>query len=157
MKKSEEHIQEINEYIKNHQEEIREIAKEIVARRLILQAHFGLWLGTNLLLVLIFILTQVPLGVLGWTAIPWGFAVMLHAFNFVVFRNGWLKDWNEYAYAYTVFLFVTVSALLAFIDFMDDPDRQFKWYFWSLMGMGIFFVVHTIIFLLIRSQANRQN
>ena len=149
--------EDLQVYIATHQEALQEIAKEMVAKRIVFTVHFWLWVFTNLLLLLIFALTEVSMDTMFWTAVPWGFVVLLHGFNLVVFRNGWLGNYNEYAYAYHLFLFVTVTILLLFIDLNTPEIGVLDWFFWALMGMGIALFLHTVIFFILRRKSNHLN
>ena len=142
----------LSQYLIDHHDAIQEIAKEVVARRIMLKVDAGLWLGVNLLLLLIYSLTDVNLYTLLWSIVPWGLFVLIHLFNFKIFRNGWLSNYNEYAYAYSLFLYFVINILLIFIDVIDELPIKLNWYYWALMGLTIALFVHSIIFFIIQKR-----
>jgi hypothetical protein len=146
----------LKRYIEDHHDAIQEIAKEVVARRIMLKINAGLWLSVNLLLLLIYSLTNVTLFTLLWSVVPWGLFVIIHLFNYKVFRNGLFSNYNEYAYAYTIFLFFIINILLIFIDVIDATPISIEWYWWALMGLTIALALHTIIFFILQQRIKKR-
>ena len=156
MKKKPKTDAELEEFINTNQEALQEIAKEIVARRLILRTHIGLWIFVNILTGLIYELSDSVDHWYVWVVVPWAFAIMLHVFNFEMFRNGRLSSGQEYVFAYHVFLYVSINILLIFIDgFGATPLWIFDWFWWPLGGWGFLFLIHCMIYAKIDADFNK--
>ncbi len=140
----------IEEFIEENRETLTKIAKEIISRRIWLQINCTLWILTNIILIIVFYFVKIDFRILGWTAIPWGFAVALHTFNYKAFRNGWFGTTNEYVYGYGWFLYLFVSFLTAFIDFFESDAYTLDWWHWVFLGLSIAIIVETVVYFILR-------
>jgi len=145
---------DMEEFMEKNENVLEGIAKEIVARRLMLKLHFGLWISVNILTTLLYYLSESEDLWYLWVLIPWGMALALHYFNYYTFRNGLFATSNEYFFGYHTFLFIAINILLIFIDaftsFTINNGWTFDWFWYPLISwLGVYFL-NMIIYYSIR-------
>ena len=144
-------LNQMDPTVREYQAAIREIAKEIVARRIVLKYHIGLYFLANFITTLIYFLSSETDNWYLWVIIPWGLAIIIHIVNFYLFRHGLLGNVNEYLYVYHVVLFIIVNILLIFINgFTSSPRWQLDWYWIVLISWGGAFILHSLIYFVIK-------
>ena len=148
---------QIDATAREYQEAIREIAKEIVARRIVLKYHIGLYILANFITTLIYFLSSETDNWYLWVIIPWGLAIIIHVVNFYLFRHGLLGNVNEYLYVYHVVLFIIVNILLIFINgFTSSPRWQLDWYWIVLISWGGAFLLHSVAYFIIKKRSHSE-
>lgn len=145
---------DMEEFIEKNENILVGIAKEIVARRLMLKLHTGLWMGVNLLTMLLYYLSESDDLWYLWVLIPWGIALCLHIFNYTTFRNGIFATTNEYFFGYHSFFFISINLLLIFIDgftsYIYEDAWKLEWFQYPLISwLGVYFL-NLLIYYTIR-------
>ncbi len=137
---------------------LRNIAKEIVMRRLILKVHGIVYLLVNLLLFIINIMTNSQYwdaysssytnkGEYLWHLWPivcWGIALLIHAFNYVTYRKGLILSASAGFIAYHTFVYCIVNGLLLFINWFTQGI--ISWALWPLGFWGFGLIIHVYIY-----------
>lgn len=138
-------------------ESLREIAAEIVKRRLGLKIHVVVYVLVNaLLFVLAALLSEMALYI---PAGAWGLGLLIHAFSYVSFRKGWFKNESSKLIAYHSLIALGASALLFYIDgIVSEITNNMSFPIsWSLIPIAILVgtvLLHLGIFLATRPKSS---
>ena len=117
--------------------EIYIFAKKLLKKKLLFKAHWIAYFVINIIAIFIddsFYVAENPWW--PWMATGWGFGVLLHTYFF--FTRG-MKSW----FHFHIFLFITVSCYLFFID--GYSDFKFEWFWYPISIWAVILVIHGFV------------
>jgi len=122
-------------------ESMRNIAKEIILRRMILFVHLSAYFFVNILLIVINLLTDQSYLWSIWSVTSWGIAILIHIFNYLVFKKGLFPSSGLAGLAYHIAIYVIVCLYLVFVNYFTlGLDRL--WVLWAAIPWGFGVVLH---------------
>ena len=138
------------------EDSLKDIAKEIVLKRTILQIHTIIYIVVNLLLAIINTIAgdiqQDPWFL--WVATGWGVGLAIHYLYYFVFKRG-MANYSTIALVYHIFIYVVVNALLFFIDWFTTRTQglvlDFVLYAAGFWGIGL--IGHLAFYLYFKPQS----
>ncbi len=136
---NDENVEEFSE------ESLREIAKEVVQRRIGLQNHLRVYIFVNILLFIINYLTFPLYRWHMWPLLGWGIGLGYHIFGYITFRRGSFGDDAKAGISYHVFTYLIVCAFLFWIDFLFTGTMT--WSFFPIGGWGLALVIHLYVYI----------
>lgn len=137
-----------NSDIKEFSEDsLRSIAKEIVIKRFFVNTHITIYVCVNLLLLAINFFTRNPYYWVLWASTGWGVGLVIHMFNYFIFKKGLFSEPGQAFLAYHIVIYVLVSALLLFIDWftLDQYIIQF-WFMWPVASWSLALIIHIALY-----------
>ena len=130
-----------------NEKSLRDIAREIVGRRLGLRIHWIAYILVNILLFVINYFTNFSYYWFLWPLTCWGVAIAIHTFSYVVYRRGLVSTTAGGLIAYHTFIFIVVNLLLLFINWFTSSPHAINWFFWPLGCWGAGLIVHWVFYL----------
>jgi hypothetical protein len=121
-------------------ESMRNIAKEIILRRLSLFIHLTAYIFVNILLIIINLLTDPTYLWYLWSVTSWGIGILLHIFNYFAFKKGSFSSSGQSGLAYHIVIYVIVCSYLVFVNYFT-LGLDNLWVLWAVIpwGFGVFF------------------
>lgn len=125
-------------------ESIKNIAKEIVVRRLAVIIHSLAYFFVNISLVIINLLTNQNYFWALWVLISWIIGLALHIFNFVIFKFGLFSKRGQRGFSYHFFIFIIINGYLFFVNYYTT----YTWIWWWIPALfwGIGILIHFILY-----------
>lgn len=125
-------------------ESMRNIAKEIILRRLSLLIHITAYFFVNILLIIINLLTDPTYLWFLWSVTSWGIGILLHIFNYLAFKKGFFSSSGQSGLAYHIVIYVIVCAYLVFVNYFNYFTLGFDtlWVVWAVIPWGFGLIFH---------------
>lgn len=137
------------------EDSLREIAKEIVTRRLALKIHLVIYLIANILMVYFGVTENVP-GLL----IPfagWGVGLVTHTFSYISFRGGWFGKGTSNVLAYHTVIGIATCLLLAWINLVTNNFMEINWAYIPIAAILGSILVHYILYTVAKPKKNEDS
>ncbi|MBD3353385.1 MAG: hypothetical protein GF364_18025 [Candidatus Lokiarchaeota archaeon] len=135
------------------EESLREIAVEIVKRRLALKIHWTAYLIVNIGLFIINITVDDSYMWVWWPITGWGIAVLTHSFNYVSYRRGLFNSARTTLLWYHIFFAILISAFLHFIDNFTGSTTS-HWWYWPVIPILLSAIVNIITYYVFKPKKN---
>lgn len=129
---------------------LRQIAREIVVRRVILRTHWIIYILVNILLFAINYFVDYSYPWHYWPIVGWGVALLIHTFSYITYRKGLIATTSGGLITYHIFIYVLISGLLAFINWFTNTPHGIDWFFWPFGSWSALVLVHLILYLMYR-------
>lgn len=140
---------------------LRQIAREVVVKRFVLNLHLIAYVAVNLLLFVINFftaddyLTNVYSRWNLWALFGWGIGLGIHLTQYLIFKRG-VTTYASIALIYHTSIFVMVNLFLVYIDWISDAASPvLDWFLWPLGGWGALWIIHIILYLYTRPSSSR--
>jgi hypothetical protein len=140
---------------------LRQIAREVVLKRFILNLHLIIYISVNILLFVINYftsddyLTNIYSRWHIWALFGWGIGLGLHITQYLIFKRG-VTTYSTIALIYHTVIYVLVSLLLVYIDWISDSTAPIlDWFLWPLGGWGAIWIIHIILYIYTKPSDSR--
>jgi hypothetical protein len=135
-------MSKINEF---DEESLREIAKEVVTRRLALMIHVWAYILVNLLVFVINILVDYTYPWHFWVLTGWGLALVFHLTSYIIYKKG-IEQMSAVVLLYHIGLYFSVNIFLFFIDwFTTEGPGISGWAYYPLIFWGLALIANIVI------------
>ena len=133
--------EEISEF---SEESLKQIAKEIVVKRMVLRGHWIVYIFVNVLLYFINFFTTPTEPWYLWPMVSWGLALLIHTFNFLEFKHGLFSTDAKKFLGYHLFITVLLCGYLVWIDWFTTGVLD--WWYWPVIPLLIAAIFHLWIY-----------
>ncbi len=123
------------------EEALKKIAKEKVGKRLFIHIHLAAYIGVNLLLVVINLLTGPENLWFLWSACSWAIGLTMHVTSYLIWLAG-VTSKSKVGLLYHLVAYVSVNIFLVFVWWMAGAG--YMWFLYPLFGWLVGLIVHAV-------------
>jgi len=123
------------------EEALKKIAKEKVGKRLAIQIHAAAYVGVNILLVAINLLTNPSYWWFLWPLCSWAIGLTMHVASYLIWLAG-VTSRSKTGLLYHVVAFTSVNTYLVFVWWMSGSG--FMWFLFPLFGWLVCLIIHSV-------------
>ncbi len=124
------------------EEALKKIAKEKVGKRLAIQIHVAAYVGVNLLLLVINLLTSPTYWWFLWSACSWALGLTMHVTAYLIWASG-VTSGSKVGFLYHLVAYVSVNIYLVFVWWMTA--NTFMWFLFPLFGWLAGLLIHAVV------------
>ncbi len=121
------------------EEALKKIAKEKVGKRLAVQIHAAAYVGVNIMLLVINLLTSPSYWWFLWPLCSWAVGLTMHVASYLIWLAG-VTSGAKIGLLYNLVAYVTVNIYLVFVWWMAGAG--YMWFLYPLFGWLVGVIAH---------------
>jgi hypothetical protein len=127
------------------EESLRKIAKQKVKKRLGLEIHLAAYIGVNVLLLVVNLLTYPKYLWVFWPMCAWAVGIALHVCSYLVWLMGVTGGRIGVAYHATAYVSANLFLIFAWANIWYLTNFGYPWFLYPLLGWLIALIIHAIV------------
>ncbi len=123
-------------------EALKRIAKEKVGKRLAIQIHVAAYIGVNILLLVINLLTNPAYWWFLWPMCSWAVGLTMHVASYLIWLAG-VTSGSKVGLLYHLVSYISVNVYLVFVWWMTGA--AYMWFLYPLFGWLVGLIIHAVV------------